>query len=320
MDFIRFVTRRILFGLVVLWLVTLGTFYMFFVAPPDVARSLAGKGATEQQIVGIRHRLGLDQPLAVQYWHYLDNLLHGNLGTSFYSGTPVSTMIKGDLPPTLSLIAGGMVLWLIAGLGFGVLSATRARSLVDRMTTTGVLVGYSMPTFVLGGLLLYFVFYQLSKVGILWFQPGYVAFTQSPSAWLGRMILPWITLATVQVAVYSRLTRGSLLDALGEDYVRTARAKGLSERRVVYRHGLRAALVPVVTQLGVDIGTLIGGVVVTETVFNLGGVGAGVVRAVVQGDLFFILGVVILTAAAVVVANLVVDIAYSFLDPRVRLS
>jgi peptide/nickel transport system permease protein len=164
------------------------------------------------------------------------------------------------------------------------------------------------------------VFYQLSKVGILWFQPGYVPFTQSPSAWLGRMILPWITLATVQVAVYSRLTRGSLLDALGEDYVRTARAKGLSERRVVYRHGLRAALVPVVTQLGVDIGTLIGGVVVTETVFGLQGVGEGVVRAVVQGDLFFILGVVILTAAAVVVANLVVDVAYSFLDPRVRLS
>ena len=199
------------------------------------------------------------------------------------------------------------------------LSATRARSLIDRLTTTGVLIGYSMPTFVLGGLLLFVVFYQLSKVGITWFQPGYYPFTQSPITWLGRMILPWITLATVQVAVYSRLTRGSLLDALGEDYIRTARAKGLSERRVIYRHGLRSALIPVTTQLGVDVATLISGAVVTETVFNLGGVGQSTVQAVVRGDLFFILAVVILTAVAVVVANIVVDVAYSFLDPRVRL-
>jgi peptide/nickel transport system permease protein len=160
---------------------------------------------------------------------------------------------------------------------------------------------------------------QLSKVGITWFQPGYYPITQSPVTWLGRMILPWITLATVQVAVYSRLTRGSLLDALGEDYIRTARAKGLSERRVIYRHGLRSALIPVTTQLGVDVATLISGAVVTETVFNLGGVGQSTVQAVVRGDLFFILAVVILTAVAVVVANIVVDAAYSFLDPRVRL-
>ena len=228
MDFLRFLTRRIIYGLIVLWLITVATFALFFIAPPDVARTLAGKGATPQQVAGIRHRLGLDQPLLVQYWHYLDNLLHGNLGTSFYSGAPVSSMIKNDLPPTISLVIGGTILWLIAGIGFGVLSATRARSLVDRLTTTGVLIGYSMPTFVLGGLLLFVVFYQLSKVGITWFQPGYYPFTQSPITWLGRMILPWITLATVQVAVYSRLTRGSLLDALGEDYIRTARAEGLS--------------------------------------------------------------------------------------------
>src|SRR5258708_37796667 len=140
-------------------------------------------------------------------------------------------MLKADLPPTLSLIIGGAILWLIAGIGFGVLSATRARSLLDRLTTTGVLIGYSMPTFVLGGLLLFLVFYELSNVGILWFQPGYYPITQSPITWLERMILPCITLATVQAAVYSRLTRGSLLDALGEDYIRTARAKGLPERR-----------------------------------------------------------------------------------------
>jgi peptide/nickel transport system permease protein len=316
MDFLRFLTRRIIYGLIVLWLITVATFALFFIAPPDVARTLAGKGATPAQVTGIRHRLGLDQPLIVQYWHYLDNLLHGNLGTSFYSGAPVSSMIKNDLPPTISLVIGGAILWIIAGIGFGVLSATRARSLLDRLTTTGVLIGYSMPTFVLGGLLLFVFFFRL---GIPWFQPGYYPITQSPMTWLGRMILPWITLATVQVAVYSRLTRGSLLDALGEDYIRTARAKGLSERRVTYRHGLRSALIPVTTQLGVDVATLISGAVVTETVFNLGGVGQSTVQAVVRGDLFFILAVVILTAVAVVVANIVVDVAYSFLDPRVRL-
>ncbi len=320
MDFLRFLMRRIILGVVVLWLVTVGTFYLFFVSPPDVARTLSGKGATPQQVAGTRHRLGLDQPLIVQYWHYLDNLLHGNLGTSYYSGTPVTTLIKGDLPPTLSLIVGGAVLWLIVGIGFGVLSATRARSLLDRTTTLGVLVGYSMPTFVLGGLLLFVLYYQFSRAGIHLFQPGYAPLTQGVGAWASHMVLPWITLATVQVAVYSRLTRGSLLDVLGEDYIRTARAKGLAERRVIYRHGLRAALVPVTTQFGVDIATLISGAIVTETVFGLQGVGQSLVRAVTQGDLFFILGVVIVTAAAVVLANLIVDVAYSFLDPRVRLT
>ena len=227
MNFLRFLIRRVVFGAVVLWLISVATFALFFIAPPDVARTLAGKGATPQQVIGIKHRLGLDQPLVVQYWHYLDGLLHGNLGFSYYSGAPVSSMLKADLPATLSLVIGGAILWLIAGIGFGVLSATRARSLLDRLTTTGVLIGYSMPTFVLGGLLLFVVFFQLSKVHILWFQPGYYPITQSPAIWFGRMILPWITLATVQVAVYSRLTRGSLLDALGEDYIRTARAKGL---------------------------------------------------------------------------------------------
>src|SRR5215469_5049662 len=197
MDFLRFVTRRVIYGVVVLWLINVATFALFFIAPPDVAKTLAGKGATPQQVAGIRHRLGLDQSLIVQYWHYLDNLLHGNFGTSFYSGQPVTSMLKADLPPTLSLIIGGTILWLIAGIGIGVLSATRARSLLDRLTTTGVLIGYSMPTFVLGGLLLFVVFFQFSKVGILWFQPGYYPITQSPLIWFERMILPWITLATV---------------------------------------------------------------------------------------------------------------------------
>jgi peptide/nickel transport system permease protein len=202
----------------------------------------------------------------------------------------------------------------------GVLSATRARSLLDRSATVFVLIGISMPTFVVGLVLLFVVYFQLAKQGIQAFAPMYVPFTQSPAAWFTHMILPWITLALVSAATYSRLTRGSLLDALGEDYIRTARAKGLTERRVIYRHGLRAALTPVVTQLGVDVGTLIGGAVVTESVFDLGGVGQALLRAFNFGDVYVILGIVIVTAVAVVVANIVVDIAYSVLDPRVRLT
>lgn len=320
MDFMRFLIRRVIFGLVVLWLVTLGTFFLFFVIPQDPAKLIAGKAGTPQTVAQIRLRLGLDQPILVQYWHYMYRLVHGNLGTSFFTGASVNGTIKQDLPPTLSLIIGGAVLWLAAGIGVGVLSATRARSLLDRAATVFVLIGISMPTFVVGLLLLFVVYFQLAKQGIRVFAPQYVPFTQDPWQWFTHMILPWITLATVQAATYSRLTRGSLLDSLGNDYIRTARSKGLRERRVIYRHGLRAGLTPVVTQLGVDIGTLIGGAVVTETVFSLGGVGQALLTAFNNGDVYVILGIVILTAAAVVVANIVVDIAYSFLDPRVRLS
>jgi len=320
MDFVRFIVRRILFGIVVLWLVTLGTFFLFFVIPSDPAVTLAGKGGTPARVAQIKQRLGLDQPVIVQYWHYLDRLLHGDLGTSFFTGASVNSTIKADLPPTLSLILGGAILWLIGGIGVGVLSAIRARSFLDRAATVFVLIGISMPTFVVGLVLLFVVYFQLAKHGIQAFAPMYVPFTQSPAQWFTHMILPWITLALVSAATYSRLTRGSLLDTLGEDYIRTARAKGLRERRVIYRHGLRAALTPVVTQLGVDVGTLIGGAVVTESVFDLGGVGQALLRAFDFGDVYVILGIVIVTALAVVVANIVVDIAYSVLDPRVRLA
>lgn len=320
MGFASFLTRRLLLGVFVLWVTTLLSFLLFFVAPPDVARTLAGKSATPQQVAAIRERLGLSQPLLTQYWHYLDNLLHGNLGYSFYTGQSVNSMLKSDLPPTLSLIIGGAVLWLIGGLAVGILSATRARTLLDRFATTGMLIAYSMPAFVIGGVLLLVFYAEFAKIGIHIFQPGYVPLSEGVGQWAAHMVLPWITLAALSAATYGRLIRGSLLDVLGEDYIRTARAKGLSERRVVYRHGVRAALTPVVTQFGVDIGTLIGSTIVTETVFGLQGIGQTVAHAIVVGDLFFILGVVLLTAAAVVVANLVVDIAYSFLDPRVRLS
>jgi peptide/nickel transport system permease protein len=317
----RFIVRRLLLGVFVMWVVSVGTFFLFYVIPTDPAKLLAGKLANATAIADIRERLGLNRPPIVQYWHYLNGLLHGSLGTSYYNGgVAVTTLVKEDLPPTISLAVGGAILFVVVGIAVGILSAIRARTLTDRAATAFVLAGVSFPTFVVGLLLLFVVFLQFSKIGIVWFQPGYIPFAQSPTEWLGRMILPWITLATVQAAVYSRLMRGSMLEALGEDYIRTARAKGLTERRVVYRHALRAALTPVVSQLGVDIGTLLGGAVVTETVFGLGGIGQASVTAILNGDAPVVLGVVLMAALFVVVANLIVDILYSVLDPRVKLA
>jgi peptide/nickel transport system permease protein len=321
MHLLRFLIRRILTGIVVLWAVSTATFLLFFARPvATVARELAGRAATPQVIQNTINQLGLNQSILAQYWHFIDKLLHGNLGYSYYSGESVNTIIKQDLPPTASAVVGGVVLWLIVGLGVGILSATRARSVFDRLATVGVLVGISMPVFVLGELLLLVVFLPLNEHGITWIQDGYVGPSAGLLTWVGHMILPWITLATVQAAVYTRLSRGSLLDTLGEDYIRTARAKGLSERRVVYRHGVRAALTPVVSQLGIDIGALLGGVVVVEIVFGLGGLGAVSVAAIDTDNLPVIIGFVILASAFVVAANIIVDLFYSILDPRVRIS
>ncbi|HEY3952919.1 MAG TPA: ABC transporter permease [Streptosporangiaceae bacterium] len=321
MVFVRFIVRRALAGIVVLWVVSLAAFLLFFARPANtVARQLAGRAATAQILAEVNKQLGLNQPILVQYWHFLVRVLHGNLGYSFFNGESVNTILLQDLPRTASVVVGGLVLWLIVGLGVGILSATRARSLFDRVATVGVLAGLSMPTFVLGQLLLLGVFLQLNKHGFTWVQNGYMGPTQSISGWLGHMILPWITLATVQAAVYSRLSRGSLLDTLGEDYIRTARAKGLSERRVIFKHAVRAALTPVVSQLGVDVGTLLGGVVVTEQVFGIGGIGQDSVTAIVQGNLPVIIGFVLIAALFVVVANIIVDVVYAILDPRVRIA
>jgi len=320
-SMVAFALRRTLSGLVVLWVVTLGTFLLFFTRPAiSVARSMAGKEPTAAQLRQITRQLGLDQPIPLQYWHFVDRLVHGNLGYSYVTGEPVTAVLAQDLPRTASLVAGGVVLWLAGGISVGVLSATRARGLFDRVATVGVLAGLSMPTFVLGQLLLWGVFLPLNKHGFTWIQDGYVSPTQSLTGWIGHMILPWITLATVSAAVYSRLSRSSLLETLGEDYIRTARAKGLAERRVVLGHAMRSALTPVVSQLGIDVGTLLGGVVVVETVFGIGGIGQDSVEAIDQGNLPLIIGFVLAAAVFVIVANILVDIAYALLDPRVRLS
>lgn len=321
MTFVWFFIRRVLTGIVVLWAVASGTFFLFFARPVQtVAHQLAGRTATPAVIQNVINQLGLNQPIMTQYWHFLDRLLHGNLGYSFFSQQSVNTMIKQDLPPTASLVVGGVILWLIAGLGVGILSATRARSLFDRGSTVLVLIGLSMPVFVVGELLIVAVFVPLNQHGFTWIQTQYAGPSQGLGVWTGHMLLPWISLAVVQAAIYTRLMRGQLLTTLGEDYIRTARAKGLSERRVIFMHGVRAALTPVVSQLGVDIGQLLGGVVVIEVVFGLQGLGQVAVAAIYQDDLPVIIGFVLVAAAFVVVANIVVDLVYAVLDPRVRIA
>jgi peptide/nickel transport system permease protein len=246
--------------------------------------------------------------------------VHGNLGYSYYTSEPVDTMLKQDLPPTVSVVVGGVLLWLVVGLSVGIISATRARSLFDRLSAFAVLIGLSMPVFVVCELLILLVFVPLNQHGFHWIQTQYVGPSQGLGTWAGHMVLPWIALATVQAAIYTRLSRGQLLDTLGEDYIRTARAKGLTERRVLFRHAIRAALTPVVSQLGVDVGQLLGGVIVVEIAFGLGGIGQVSVQAIDQDNLPVIIGFVIIASAFVVVANIIVDLVYAMLDPRVRIS
>jgi peptide/nickel transport system permease protein len=316
---LRFFARRLLLGLLVLWITSGAVFVLFLVAPHDPARLLAGKLATPQTVALVNHRLGLDRPLPDQYASFMGRLLHGDLGYSYYNSAPVRSLLASRLPVTASLALGAAVVWLVVGVGVGVAAARRPRSLVDRGGTLLVLTGLSMPTFLVGLLLIYFLFFRLHLAGFgLFPASGYVPLAQDPGGWAQHLLLPWITLATVTAATYSRLTRSSLLEVLGEDYIRTARAKGLPEGRVVYRHGLRSALTPVVTQLGVDLGTLLGGVIVTEQVFGLPGLGQLAWQSVTTQDLPVIMGIVLVASAVIVLANLLVDLGYALLDPRVR--
>jgi peptide/nickel transport system permease protein len=317
----RFLIRRIFQGIIVMWLITVGVFLIFFVGPgpKSVPRALAGKNATPQVVAEVTRRLQLDKPLYEQYWHFVWLLLHGNLGYSFYHGQSVNSVLASAFPITLSLVIGAAIIWVVLGVLSGVLSAVRARTVADRLFTGLALFFYSMPTFVLGLLFLLIFYYELTIHGIHAFPATYIPFSQSPSGWLRSLILPWFTLALVSAATYTRLTRGSMLDVMNEDYIRTARAKGLSERRVIFRHSLRAALTPVVTQFGLDVGILLGGAVITEVVFSMPGIGFTAVQSIDQQDLPVIIGVVIVASAAVVVANIAVDAFYAVLDPRVRL-
>ena len=316
----RFIVFRIMVGAVVLWLISMAVFALFFVVPSNVAHTLAGRQATPQMIAAINHRLGLDQPVWQQYVKFVGNALHGDLGYDYYHQVPVTTILGQALPITLSLAIGASILWVALGVFNGVVSAVHPRSFADRALTVFSLVFFSMPSFLLGLVLLYFLYFRLTLAGYPIFPAGgYAPLSQGVGPWFNHLILPWIALAMVSAAIYTRLTRGSMLDVLSEDYIKTARAKGLSENRVIYRHALRSALTPVVTQFGIDLGALVGGVLVIESVFSLPGLGKTALDALTQQDLPVIIGIVMFGAAAIVVANLLVDIAYVILDPRVRL-
>ena len=316
---IRFLLRRILWGIAIVWFVATLVFAMFFIAPRDVARLIAGRQASDQTLELVRKRLGLDQPVPVQYVRFLGRLVRADLGESFLTGEPVTNVIRRGFPVTASLALGAATLWLIIGVGTGVIAATRPRSVFDRVLTGVALFFYSMPPFLLGELLLLFLFFRLYMAGYALFPPGaYVPLTESAAQWARHLILPWFSIALITAATYSRLTRGAMLDVLGEDYIRTARAKGLTERRIITRHALRSSVAPVITQFGIDLGGLLGGAIVTEVVFGLPGLGREAVLAITTQDLPVIIGITILSSTLVVIANLVVDTWYAFLDPRVR--
>ena len=318
---IRFLVVRIGQAILVLWAATVVVFLLFFVGPGpnDVARTFAGRLATPARLAQIKHDLHLDQPLYLQYLHWLGNLLQGNLGYDYYKGQSVNSVVGAALPETISLVIGAAILWISYGVISGVISAVRPRTFLDRGFTMGALFFYSMPTFVLGLSLIWIFAYKLSPVTQFFPFHGYVAITTNPGQWFEYLILPWLTLAMVTAAGYTRLTRTSMLDVLGEDYIRTARSKGMPERRVIRVHGLRSALTPVVTLAGLDIGTALGGVIITETLFGIPGLGWNIVQAIQNQDLPVIMGIVVLAAAFVVTANLIVDVLYAVLDPRVRL-
>lgn len=315
----RFILSRVAFGVLVLFLLSVFVFMLFYVSPSDPARIIAGDKATEELMAQIRANLGLDRPITEQYAAFIGNLLQGDLGYSYRSSMPVSELVVSRIPVTMSLVFGGMVFWLAIGIPIGIVSAKHPGSARDRLGQGFAIVGISFPTFVLGMLALYLLYFVPTKLGFMLFPPsGYVPFEQSPLEWAWHLLLPWLTLALVVAAVYARLTRGQMLEVLGQDYIRTARAKGVDERRVTYVHAFRSAMPPLVTQLGIDIGLMLGGVIVIEQVFGLLGVGSLAVTAVAMQDRPVVIAIVLLGGVFVVVSNLVVDTTYALLDSRVR--
>jgi peptide/nickel transport system permease protein len=315
-----YILRRLLWGVVLLLLVSLLTFVVFYVLPSaDPAQLRAGRNASPATIHQIRRNLGLDRPLTVQYWTFLKHLaLHADLGYSYFSSASVGSLLVDRLPATISLTLGAIVVWLLVAIPLGVVSAVRRGTWVDKLTTGGALLGVSAPVYWLGLVALYLFSDDIGKWPLLPGAGSYVGIAEDPWKWLTSLILPWLVLASTFTAVYARLLRGNMIEVLSEDYVRTARAKGLSERRVVWRHGLRAAITPLVTLAGLDIGVLLGGAVLTETVFQIPGIGRLNYDAILHADYPVIQGTVLLAACFVIVANIVVDVAYAYLDPRVR--
>lgn len=319
----RYVIRRLLWLVLVMLIVTFVGYLIFYVMPPtDPALSFAGRQPTPEILAEVRKQFGLDQPWYLQYTRFVRNLVLGDehgipgFGYSFSTRAPIRDVIFSRMGVTFQLGAGAAVLWLLIGIPTGIISAIRRGKLADRLAMGFALFGVSAPVFWLGLMGLFIFWQKLHWVA----GTGYVPFTEDPFQWFHHMILPWVVLSLLFAANYARMVRANLLETLGEDYIRTARAKGLSEAKVIGKHGLRSSLTPIVTMFGLDFGVLLGGAVVTETVFNMQGLGSLLVRSVYDGDLPVVLAVVVFAAFFVTFFNLVVDIVYAYLDPRVRYS
>src|SRR4051795_12315049 len=317
---LAYIIRRLLWVVLLLFVVSALTFVIFYLLPSaDPAALRAGRQPNPQLVEEIRHNLGLDKPWYEQYFDYMKNLvLHFDFGYSYQNNISVRTQIFDRLPATISLAFGAAVIFLVVGIVVGTISGTRRHSLLDRFTMGGSLVAISAPVYWLGLLSLYLFANDIGKVKIFPGAGSYVPFSEDPAKWFGSLLLPWMVLAAAFAAFYARLLRSNLIETMGEDYIRTARAKGLGERRVVFRHGLRSAITPIVTAAGLDIGILLGGAILTESVFNIPGIGRLVFDSIQHSDLPMIQGTVLIGTFFIVMANLVVDIFYAVLDPRVR--
>ena len=313
---VRFIARRLIGMIAVLFAISVIVFLIFNVIPnSDPAARIAGKNANPELIARVSEDLGLNEPLPVQYLTLMKRIFTGEL-TSYASSQNVTEQIWKGLPATLSLCIGAAVLWMVLAVVFGYLSAVHAGKFTDRALTITALVGISMPVFWLAAILLYYLSFKAE----LFPTSSYVALTQSPPQWAYHLILPWITLAVLYVGFYSRVLRSNMLDVMNEDYVRTARAKGISERQVRIRHVLRNSMIPIVTLFGLDFGAVVGGgAILTETVFNLDGVGAYAGHAIGSLDLPPLMGVTVFGAFFIVLFNTFVDVLYAYLDPRIRL-
>ena len=315
-----YVIRRVVQGVVTLWVAWSLLFVAYFVAPEDPASMLCRIGCPQIFLNRIRQELGLNLPLWQQYLNYFGRILHGNLGYSYVSGEPVTTIVARAVPVDLSLAIPAGVIWLTVGLGLGIMAARHPNSARARAATLFVFAGLSVPTFIVGIALLDLFDGVLIRWLGLFPPPGssWTPFLTNPLEWAHGLVLPWITLAFVSSATYVRLARSSMRDVLGEDYITAARSRGISERRVVYRHALHAAISPVMTQFGIDFATVLGGAIVTEVVFQLPGLGRTMVQAVIGEDRPVIQGLVLVTSAFVVFASLCIDVLYRMIDPRVR--
>jgi peptide/nickel transport system permease protein len=328
---LSYIARRITSGVLVLFIVSAVVFSIFYVLPADPARLACGKSCTPELMERIRHAMEIDQPLATQYGRFVKGVFVGRtynagtevqlecgapcLGYSYQTDLPVTSLIKDRLPATLSIAVGASVLWLLVGLSGGILSALKRGTLIDRGSQAFALAGASLQIYFVG-LILQFIFVNKLE----WLpMPGYISPFEMPFEWAKMMILPWVTLAFLLSAIYSRLTRSGMIEVMSEDYIRTARAKGLSARQINFKHVLRSAITPIVTVFGLDLGALLGGAVITEYVFNIPGLGKLATEAVANVDMPVITGTVLLAAIFIITANMIVDIIYSFLDPKVRL-